>query len=158
MNYRNLQRWADTVRIKGKPAMSGIWKQPDGSYAACDNFVAFNVPSFAEGEIIPFYVRSDNNMDVVNIFNREQNRFSFAEVDGSHLLDFQVADCPKSLQNWHYVQVGNGYFQAKFVKKAINVLGRDVTFSKGEDERSPLLITDKSSGTRCLIMPFRFVG
>lgn len=157
MNYKKLYEWASKIQMNGKPFLNYIFRDADGTFSACNKFMGFNVLSLPEG--IPF--REETPFYLASKLKRYAERYDYTMYDAPHLYCIKIKECKTSKVSGEtipYVMVGNSMYNARYVKQAIDIMGKHVHFFKGANWLSPLfVVADETSWTvQCMILPIRY--
>lgn len=157
MNYKKLCEWVNKIQMKGKPSLNYIFCDDDDTFSALNEYMGFNVPSLPEG--IPF--REETPFSVANELKCFAQLYDYTLYDAPHLYCIKIKECKTgevSGKTTPYVMVGNSMYNARYVKQAIDIMGKHVHFFKGENWLSPLFVVeDETSGTvQCMILPIRY--
>lgn len=157
MNYKKLCEWASKIQMKGKPSINYIFRDDDDTFSAFNEYMGFNVPSLPEG--IPF--REETPFRLANELKRAAQLYDYTMCDAPHLYCIKIKECKTgkvSGQTIPYVMVGNSMYNARSVKQAIDIMGKNVHFFKGTNWLSPLfVVADETSWTvQCILMSIRY--
>ncbi len=157
MNYKKLYEWASKIQMNEKPSFNYIFRDADGTFSACNEFMGFNVLSLPEG--IPF--REETPFYLASMLKWNADLYDYLICDAPHLYCIKIKECKTSEVSGKvvpYVMVGNSMYNARCVKQAIDIMGKNVHFCKGANWLSPLFVVeDETSWTvQCMIMPIRY--
>lgn len=157
MNYKKLYEWASKIQMNGKPFLNYIFRDADGTFSACNKFMGFNVLSLPEG--IPF--REETPCYFASKLKRDADLYDYTVCDAPHLYCIKIKECKtreKSGITMPYVMVDNSMYNARYVKQAIDIMGKKVRFFKGANWLSPLFITEDETPwtVQCMIMPIMY--
>lgn len=157
MNYKKLYEWASKIQMNGKPSLNYIFRDADGTFSAVNESMGFNVPSLPEG--IPF--REETPFYLASKLKRNADLYDYTICDAPHLYCIKIKECKTgevSGKTIPYVMVDNSMYNARHVKQAIDIMGKNVHFCKGANWLSPLFVVeDETSWTvQCMIMPIRY--
>lgn len=157
MNYKKLYEWASKIQINGKPSLSCIFRDTDGTFSACNEFMGFNVLSLPEG--IPF--REETPFSLASKLKQDVDLYDYTVCDAPHLYRIKIKECKTSVvsgQTIPYVMVDHSMYNARYIKQAIDIMGKKVRFFKGANWLSPLFIMEGEPPwtVQCMIMPIRY--
>lgn len=157
MNYKKLYEWASKIQIKGRLPLNYIFRDDDGTFSAFNEDMGFNVSSLPEG--IPF--KEETPFSLANEIKRYERFYDWTMYDAPHLRHIKIKECKTERvtgKTTPYVMADNSMYNARSVKQAIDIMGKNVHFFKGAGWLSPLLIVEDetSYGVQCLIMPIRY--
>ena len=157
MNYKKLCEWASKIQMKDKPSLNYIFRDDDDTFSALNEYMGFNVPSLPEG--IPF--REETPFHFANGLKRYAERYDYTTYDAPHLYCIKIKECKTrevSGETIPYVMVSNSMYNARAVKQAMDIMGKNVHFFKGANWLSPLFIVeDETSWTvQCMILPIGY--
>ena len=157
MNYKKLYEWASKIQIKGRLPLNYIFRDDDGTFSAFNEDIGFNVSSLPEGipfkEETPFYLASK--------LKRDADLYDYTVCDAPHLYCIKIKECKTSEVSGKtipYVMVDNSMYNARYVKQAIDIMGKKVHFFKGANWLSPLFVVEDETPwtVQCMIMPIRY--
>lgn len=157
MNYKKLYEWASKIQMEGKPSLNYIFRDDDDTFSAFNEYMGFNVLSLPEG--VPF--REETPFHFANELKRSAQLYDYTMCDAPHLYCIKIKECKTgkvSGRTVPYVMVGNSMYNARHVKQAIDIMGKNVHFFKGANWLSPLFVVeDETSWTvQCMILPIRY--
>lgn len=157
MNYKKLCEWVNKIQMKGKPSLNYIFCDDDDTFSALNEYMGFNVPSLPEG--IPF--REETPFYLASMLKWNADLYDYLICDAPHLYCIKIKECKTSEVSGKvvpYVMVGNSMYNARYIKQAIDIMGKKAHFFKGANWLSPLFITENEPSwtADCMIMPIRY--
>ena len=157
MNYKKQYEWSSNLQMYGKPSLNYIFRDADGTFSACNEFMGFNVLSLPEG--IPF--REETPFYLASKLKRDADLYDYTVCDAPHLYCIKIKECKTSEVSGKtipYVMVDNSMYNARYIKQAIDIMGKKAHFFKSANWLSPLFITENEPSwmADCVIMPIRY--